>query len=819
MKMHRNRWITLTALLSIFSASLSLPALEVKLVAQNDASTQRAPGIATFGVPFAKGAVTDLAKMCVSAGATILPAQFKKLAPWDDGSVRWALVDCQVTIPAGGKTEITIRDDGKNKAPAQPVKAGSNATGAALSTGPLQLLIDKTNFNLFKTITVDGKQLISTAGKGLVLYTKDGKAVPAGPPESIVIEEPGPLRAVVCLRGKYPGVHNDLLRYTVRVTAYAGQKFLKIRAWLENSGQHGYTHESDKPPQSREWFAFDGMAIELGLGLGSTIKASCEGVEGTGKFKVYQYCKPAPHYSKPSHGYTNFEYTVTSGTNELKKDKITEGIVALSGDEGKLTVAIRHFWENYEKAIELDGTTLRLWLWPTEGQWPRVFSQHACPGYATGMIEPLRIKDAYNIPGSVHKGAEMILDFSGRAPLESGVEVSQPLFPVASAEYYASTDAAPVLFTPPDVRSDDAECNLKLSAWMNMTRSAADPKHASSFWAARKNRVAQGNAFSWGYWYGWMDFGDLAMPHCSYTHLHYDWPLVMLVNALRTGDLNYLRLGTDMIRHRTEVDQQWSDRALETCRGFQRHGETWTQFHCGRFTRSHPSVTTTDLVGPILYYMMTGDPKTHETIQRSAPQFDPAWEKIFASTDYGTRQIPGRMGPVCQTILTYLAMYDLTADKKWHELAMKMFDKCVVAKWKGLGPHLHSPNQIQSQDYTADDMNYCYSIQTLCQLHHRTRNEKVFELLQAGCDTEFPENFFDAPLFLASLNAYVALNAKEGADTYIANAKEFWISGFPESKCPPVFLPNNSVWSRQKAMWMRTGHLLQYYYWKKKASK
>ncbi|GAG35157.1 unnamed protein product, partial [marine sediment metagenome] len=115
------------------------------------------------------------------------------------------------------------------------------------------------------------------------------------------------------------------------------------------------------------------------------------------------------------------------------------------------------------------------------------------------------------------------------------------------------------------------------------------------------------------------------------------------------------------------------------------------------------------------------------------------------------------------------------------------------------------------------DVRYCFSLQAFCLLHHYTGDSKVFELLKAGCDTEFPENYFDAPLFLADLNAYVAL--KTGERKYLDQAVEHWICAFPESKCPPVYLPNNSQWSRRRAMLLRTGHLLQYAHWKLRKGK
>jgi hypothetical protein len=406
----------------------------------------------------------------------------------------------------------------------------------------------------------------------------------------------------------------------------------------------------------------------------------------------------------------------------------------------------------------------------------------------------------------------MILDFSGRDAKESSAELSRPLFALASAQYYASTEAAPAIFAPPEVRTDDEECNDRLDAWMRMTRSVADPKHPSSIWKGRQDTTR--NAFhSRGFWYGWMDFGDLAVPGSGGASLHYDWPWIMGVNLMRTGELNYLRLATEMMRHRVDVDQQWSDRALPGYRGFQRVGSTYAHFHCARFTRGQPNLDSNWLAGVVLYYMLTGDAKTRECIERNSAAILRGWDAIAKATDYGTRRKRGDMQMSARSIFSCCAMYDLTGEKKWRDHAEKLFSTYVVPKWKGLGPHLHAQQQIRSQSYTRDDIKYCYSIQALCLLHHRTGNKKLFELLKAGCDKDFPDNWFDAPLFLADLHAYVAL--KTGEKKYIEDGVEHWIEASPESKCPPVYMPDNSQWSRRQGMHLRAGHLLQYYFWKK----
>jgi exo-rhamnogalacturonan lyase-like protein len=848
----RHAWFS-TMCAAVVLAASTAGALEVKLTVADGADTARKAGVITSGVPFAKGVVKDVGKLSVSAagGSTgltagkVIPAQFKQIARWDDGSARWVLVDCQADVAAGKKTELVLRDDGKNVAPAKAVSVSQSGGAVTVSTGPLQFVVDKKSFNLFKSIKVDGKELVTGSGRGLVLYTADKKQVVASAPDQVIVEHGGPLRAVVCLKGKYPGVHNGLMGYTVRITAYAGSKALKLRAWLENDGAHGYAPR-DKPYKP-EWFFFDGMAVELGLGLGGAITAECEGVKNTDKFKVLQVIEQCISvYDPVAWALDDLRYMIADTGRSpaqlpvprspdprarrgkkpakpkkpewlLKGGNRTDGVVTLSGANGKLTAAIRHFWQQYDKGIELDGATLKLWLWPLEGEWPRKWVGHTSPGYANRMVHPLRKAGLYNLPGSVHKGYEMTLDFSGRNAKETSAELSSPLFAAAPAVYYASTEAAPGLFAAPDVRTEDDECNTKLDAWMRMTRSVADPKSKSSIWHARTDRKQACRRWDFGFWHGWMEFGDLAVPGSAYVSLHYDWPWVVMTNLMRTGDLNYLRLGTEMMRHRVDVDQQWSDREQPQYRGFQRAGTGYTHFHTSRFTYSGPSVGTTWLPGVVLYYMLTGDAKSREAIDRTAAAMPAAWQRIFTSKDYYARRIPGQMQIVSRTIFTYCSMHALTGEKKWLDLAEKMFNSAVVNKWKSVGPHLHSRKQVQSQDYTRDDIKYCYSIQALCWLHHLTGNKKLFELLKAGCDTEFPENFFDAPLFLADLNAYVAL--KTGNKDYLDEAIEHWISAFPESKSPPVYLPANSQWSRRKAMFMRTGHLLQYAHWKwKKAT-
>jgi len=97
----RMRDVWLSAGLVVAAAAGCTRAIEVRFIVADDAGTIRKGGVVTSGVPFARGAVRDLKRLSVSVGEKHLPAQFIETAPWDDGSVRWALMDTQADVPGG----------------------------------------------------------------------------------------------------------------------------------------------------------------------------------------------------------------------------------------------------------------------------------------------------------------------------------------------------------------------------------------------------------------------------------------------------------------------------------------------------------------------------------------------------------------------------------------------------------------------------------------------------------------------------------------------------------------------------------------------
>ena len=307
----------------------------------------------------------------------------------------------------------------------------------------------------------------------------------------------------------------------MRITAFAGQKFVKVHVWLENHGAMGYYFTKDDGGTSPniEWFAFKGMAVELGLGLGDAVSARCEGAEGASPFKVLQVCKQTHGQEKvqykrpPFYTWTDFEYTITSGGKECRKGDRTDGVVTLKGGSGSLTTAIRDFWQNYEKAIELDGKTLKLWLWPTEGQWPRSRPNLHSGEYFDRTIQGIARTRSTSCPARSTRATSSSSTSPGatrRRRRRSCRRRSWPWRP-------PSTTPRPRrrrTLRPADARTADKDCNVKLASWLRMTRSVADPQSPTGLYKAQQTCVEStiGYSADSSYGFGWMDYGDLSVP-------------------------------------------------------------------------------------------------------------------------------------------------------------------------------------------------------------------------------------------------------------------------------------------------------------------
>ncbi|MDY7031535.1 MAG: hypothetical protein SVY10_06450 [Thermodesulfobacteriota bacterium] len=195
------------------------------------------------GVPLAStDNITSTANLGIFS-SNELPAQFRVLSrygglPSDtDKPIRMLLCDVQVNLPASDSLTLYLKDTGSGTATGSNIASETN-DHVILSTDSMTVKIRRTGyFNMFDEVWIDttgdgnaDSQVVSSNSTDGILVHANGKTYSSSnaAPTSITIEENGPLRAVVKVRGYYadssgnflvPSQGDVGLEYMVRIVA------------------------------------------------------------------------------------------------------------------------------------------------------------------------------------------------------------------------------------------------------------------------------------------------------------------------------------------------------------------------------------------------------------------------------------------------------------------------------------------------------------------------------------------------------------------------------------------------------------------------
>jgi hypothetical protein len=230
-------WVFATGI--VLSAGMVVAAaedLEVAVTVKEPVGVARQAEPVSGGVPFKKGQVgrvSDLA-LCLKSGR-VVPAQFTKLAGYEDGSVQWALVDFRAAVPANGTAEFVVR---KGATPAWAgVRVSETAETVTVNTGVLDFTVSKTKFNLLESVKVNGAAATrAPIAKAVRVVALEGGEFAAGAPEKVTWEYKGPERITLRVDGAYLNEKGQtFLSYTTRLTAWAGSSVLRIDHAVRNS--------------------------------------------------------------------------------------------------------------------------------------------------------------------------------------------------------------------------------------------------------------------------------------------------------------------------------------------------------------------------------------------------------------------------------------------------------------------------------------------------------------------------------------------------------------------------------------------------------
>ena len=510
----RRLWALRFQMLFVLFASVC-SAAEVKFEVREPQGIARHSWPVTSGIPFAKGALKDPSQVrLVDGQEKPVSLQTEALSRWQDGSVKWLLLDFQTSLRPKQVKRFRLTTTVTNKklnATDRKLAVSRNKRGVAIDTGRLRVHLNRRSFRLLDHVWLDknkdGKysndeRVSSAKGAGILLRTPDGQTFRADLSKATMkIEQAGPWRACVRISGKHVAKTKHLFSYVLRVTAFRNKPYLKL----------SYTFVNDDTANM--------MTSIKSLSLDFAVNG-----------KANQYVtngRPTPPTRL---------YQVDDQSFEIdgkKSGKRALGWAAIAGDQGGVAVGLPEFWENWPKSLETKGSQLSVGI---------------CPQFKTGRYDGRPLKEECKLFYHLRKG---------KHSFKLGLAKSHDLW----VRYFDGTPNTKQLtsFFKASKESLLAQCS---SNHYSETLVTGGRFPAANF--GRYNRydtwldgffklhlddqevVREYGMLNWGDWYNvkWDSWGNN----------EYDTSHCFFIQYMRTGDRRYFNRAAQSARHQIDVD-------------------------------------------------------------------------------------------------------------------------------------------------------------------------------------------------------------------------------------------------------------------------
>jgi hypothetical protein len=557
-----------------------------------------------IGVPLARGALTGVATCSLTdSNGVVLPAQFRALATWPDGSVKWLLVDALVAVDAQGEQRLAV------------VAGSAKFAGAALT---LETLADRLRIDTgaavfdvplqgeggFARASVAGVAVLDDQGLRLRARGKGGREFTVRIAHARV-EESGPLRTTVLCTGALLDGRNEAARLALRLVFLQGSASLRLECeiWNPRAARHigglwdlgdagsvliediSLEFKPSQSPTSVDWQATPGTWTR---------------VDG-GSWSLYQDSSGGEQWNSPNHVDANGALTVSfrgyrvhgaNGAVIAQADRATPSL-RLQGASFGIAATVEKFWQNFPKALRWRDEVVGIGLFPAE------------------------CRAGFELQAGEKKRHTVLLDFAHDVEASALFALHAPLEVSLSPEEAAATAA--VAYLLPAARDRN-------TAYLEYLATLVDGQNSC---VAKREIIDE---------YGWRNFGDLyadheavhhhgKQPFISHYNNQYDFVYGAGMQFLRTADNRWRELMEEAARHLIDIDiyRTSNDKA-----GFN-GGMFWhTDHYQPAATCTHRTYSRKNAKGPygggpsnehdytsglLQYFYLTGDPQAADTIR------------------------------------------------------------------------------------------------------------------------------------------------------------------------------------------------------------
>jgi hypothetical protein len=549
------------------------------------------PASAVWGMPWPRATLAKAAPLrAVSADGAAVPLQSWPLAYWPDGSVKWT-----GHAIAGPRPEAGLRiEPGKPASPPAPVAVRETAALVEVTAGDLVCRLPRSGRSLIAQVLVKGRETLRDGR--LVCLSRDQPPGETGTVtteafdslvETAVVEQRGPVRAVVRLDGRHrSAAERAWLPFTVRVAIDAAGG-LKLT--------HSFTFDGDA---ARDFIAGLGVRFDAPLtdelhnrharfagqddGLWGEAVRNLPGWQ-PGKFALADRFadqlegKAVPALAEMDaktreqlltvpawDGFRLFQgdsdaFTIDKRTGAhsswLRADQggRAAGLGYVGGVSGGVAFGLRDFWQRHPTGLEITGATgeaatVTLWLWSPQAQ-PMDLRHYSDKAHGL-EIQYEDVEAGHSTPLGIARTNEIFLWPLAATPSRAAFSamarhVAAPPLPVCAPAHYQACGVFGV-WSPVD-RSTPVKARLE-----------DELDRLSGFYL---KEVEQRR------WYGFWDHGDVMHTYDQDRHAWrydvggYAWANSELVPDLwfwtaylRSGRADLFRLAEAMTRHTGEVD-------------------------------------------------------------------------------------------------------------------------------------------------------------------------------------------------------------------------------------------------------------------------
>ena len=299
----------------------------------------------TVSIPFSQGKLTDPAQFAIEDDGLLLPSQQRALAHWSDGSVKWLLVHFQPDLPGNLSKTLSFRvAPERAPPPPQQVQVTEHADGLLVDTGPLRFRVPREGFLPVQDVVLADSTAWPAPFAGFKMETDGGAAGSDRGAVELEIDEAGPLRAVILVRGRHlQHDGSDFLELRGRITAYAGKAYIEV--------EHQFLHTLDMEQVTLQSLRLDFAAEQAGnapqLALG----------EGWYKTAISQSeSEVSQTLDTETMLYQSNEHFIDSYYGDFWSD--------WRGEQGGLCLSIHQAHQNFPKRLHGHTQGIACWLYP-----------------------------------------------------------------------------------------------------------------------------------------------------------------------------------------------------------------------------------------------------------------------------------------------------------------------------------------------------------------------------------------------------------------------------------------------------------------------